>query len=93
MRKKVFLYIVVISIPLALGLVAWQSVRYRLLEREVEKLSGFQEELIVKNKNLLSDIAELSSPARLERIAKDDFGLEQKDPEDVLQVIIDPGKK
>jgi len=88
MKKRILLYLAVITIPLALGLVTWQSVRYQSLEWEVEKLSVYQEDLILQNKNLISDIAKLSSSARINKIAKADSALEQKPPEDILQVVI-----
>jgi cell division protein FtsL len=78
----------VLSIPLALVAVVWQSARYSSLRSEIGNLTERQEERMNSNKRLVADITELSSPARIDRFAKLDPGLEKKPPEDVLQVII-----
>jgi cell division protein FtsL len=77
-----------VSIPLALVAVVWQAARYSGLRREIRVLTEQQEEWVNSNKRLVADITALSSPARIDEVAKLDPELEKKPPEDVLQVII-----
>jgi cell division protein FtsL len=91
-KRRFFFYFIVISIPLLLALVTWQSARYGDLERELEKLETTQEEWVENNKRLIAGIAVLSSPDRIEHIALDELGLEKKTPEEVLQISIDIGE-
>jgi cell division protein FtsL len=89
--KNPFFYLMALSIPALLGLAAWQSSRYGDLEREISQLEKNQEEWIENNKRLIAGISVLSAPERIEHIARDELGLEKKQPEDVLQIhIADP---
>jgi hypothetical protein len=88
MRQKILLYAMALSLPLTLGAAVWQSARYSALKNEVRALAERQEEWIDNNKRVISDIAVLSSSARIEEFARSNPALEKKPPEDVLQVII-----
>jgi cell division protein FtsL len=83
----------IFTIPLVLGLNAWQSFRYRELERELTELENAQEKWVESNKRLIAGIAVLSSSERIEYIALHDLGLIKKDPEDVLQIRIEMGRR
>jgi cell division protein FtsL len=89
MGSKFFLYFMALSISLSLGAAVWQSARYAALKREAQALVERQEEWIENNKRLITDIAVLSSSARIEDFAREKLGLEKKEPEEVLQVIIE----
>ena len=88
MIQRFFFYVFILSIPAFLGLSAWQSSRYGDLERELKKLEKTQEEWVENNKRLIAGIAFLSSPDRIEHIARDELGLQKKQPEEVLQISI-----
>jgi cell division protein FtsL len=45
------------------------------------------------NQKLIAGIAVLSSPQRIEQIARTDLGLKKKPPEQVLQIHIENGKR
>jgi cell division protein FtsL len=92
MRRIVLLFFVVLTIPLFLGLNAWQSARYAALESETRRVEDAQEEWIESNKRLIAGIAVLSSSERIEFIATHDLELEKIVPEAVLQVKIEGGK-
>ncbi|MDR1240077.1 MAG: cell division protein FtsL [Treponema sp.] len=79
------------TIPLFLGLNAWQSSRYTSLEREISRLEDAQVEWIESNKRLIAGIAVLSSSERIEHIARNELKLERIAPEDVLQIRIAGG--
>jgi cell division protein FtsL len=92
MGRIICIYFVVLTIPLLLGLNAWQSVRYAALERETLRFEDAQEEWIESNKKLIAGIAVLSSPERIENIALKDLELTKIPPESVLQVRIRGGR-
>jgi cell division protein FtsL len=92
-RRYVLLYVIALTIPLFLGLNAWQSGRYAALEREISRLEDAQAEWIESNKRLIAGIAVLSSSERIEFIAKNELELERIAPEDVLQIRIEGGGK
>ena len=88
-RRFFLLYFIVFTIPVFLGLTAWQSVRYSKLDKGLRRLEATQEDWVESNKKLAAGIAVLSSSARIEQIAVYDLGLSKMQPEDVLQVRIE----
>ena len=88
-RRYVFFYFLVLSIPLLLGIVAWQSTRYAELERNVRRLEAVQEDWVEGNRRLIAGIAVLSSSGRIGQVAVRDLGLSAIRPEHVLQVRIE----
>ena len=91
-KRCVFLYFVVFTIPVFLGITAWQSVRYAKLDRGVRHLEATQEDWVELNEKLIAGIAVLSSSSRIEHIAVNDLGLSKMKPEYVLQVRIEGGE-
>lgn len=91
MRRYALLYFFVFTIPVFLGIVAWQSVRYTDLQRNVRRLEAAQEEWVENNKKLIAGIAVLASSSRIEQVAVHDLELTKIRPEDVLQVRIGEG--
>ena len=89
---NLFLYLMVISIPLFLTVIVWQSNRYQNLNKELSRLEQTQGEWIESNKRLIAGIAEYSSPERIEHIAVNQLGLRKIRPEDILQVKITEGR-
>ena len=87
------MYFFVLTIPLFLGLAAWQSVRYTELERNVRRLEAAQEDLVESNKRLIAGIAVLSSSIRVGQVAVQDLGLGKPRPENVLQIRIEEGQR
>jgi len=90
--RFLFLYFVVITIPLFLGLIVWQSNRYRNLTNEITRMEQTQVEWVESNKRLIATIAEYTSPERIERIAVNEMELKKIRPEYLLQVRIVEGK-
>jgi cell division protein FtsL len=90
--QLVLLYFIALTIPLLLGITAWQSSRYAALEQQVGQLEVDQVEWIENNKSLIAGIAVLSSPGRIEKIAKNELGLSKIHPEHVLQIRIKGSK-
>ena len=92
MKKIIFIYLMVISMPVFLGLLVWQSNRYQNLKREVLRLEQTQEEWVESNKRLVANIAEYSSPQRIEQIARYQLDLRKISPENLVQVNIIQGQ-
>ena len=88
-RRYVLFYFFVLSIPLLLGVIAWQSNRYAELDRGVRRLEAVQEDWVEGNRRLIAGIAVLSSSARIGQLATRDLGLTRIRPENVLQVKIE----
>ncbi|MCL2130369.1 MAG: cell division protein FtsL [Treponema sp.] len=88
-RHFLLLYFFIITIPIFLGVIAFQSVRYHKLDKDLKRLEAVQEDWVESNKKLIAGIAVLSSSGRIERIAKNDLKLSKILPEDVLQVRIE----
>jgi len=91
-KRYLLLYFLVLTIPLCLGLLVWQSNRYQNLVKEVERLEQTQTEWIESNKRLIAGIGEYSSPERIETLAKNQLDLQKIPPEYFLQVKIMGGK-
>ena len=87
-RPYLLFYLFVLTIPLFLGLTAWQSVRYAKLEENVRRLEAIQESWLAANNRLIANIAVLSSTTRIQQVAVFDLGLTRPRPEAVLQVYI-----
>ena len=92
MKRRLFMYLAVITIPLFMSLCVWQSNRYNSLKLELDKLEKAQAEWVEENKRIIADIAKYSSPQRIEHIAKNELNLYKIRPEDVLQIKIEGGK-
>ena len=90
-KKFLLLYFLVLTIPMCLGLLVWQSNRYRDLSRELIRLEQTQREWIESNKRLIAGISEYSSPERIDFIARNQLDLQKIQPEYFLQVRIRGG--
>ena len=88
-RRYLLLYFLVLTIPMFLGIAAWQSFRYAELDKGTRRLEAVQEDWVENNKKLIAGIAVLTSSRRIEQIAVHDLGLSKILPEYVLQVRIE----
>ncbi|HOJ98288.1 MAG: septum formation initiator family protein [Treponemataceae bacterium] len=92
MKKRLLLYLWSLSIPLLFFVQVWQANRYERIVREVNILVKRQQELIDENKRYVAAIAVLSATERIERIAREDLGLEKKRAADIIQLSIARGR-
>jgi len=88
LKRLIIFYAAVITIPLFLLLMVWQSARYQNLKKEIERLEVAQTEWLESNKRLAAEIAGDSSPQRIDGIARNMLFLRRIRPEDVLQIKI-----
>jgi len=86
--KKAILLLLSLSIPLMLFISIHQVYRFQLLEDEIDGLRNTQIELFESNKRMIANIAILSSPKRIAKIARETFNLEPKGSEEgVLRIV------
>jgi cell division protein FtsL len=90
-KRYAIFYFFVLTIPIFLGVVAWQSTRYAELDREIRRLEAVQEDWVEGNRRLIAAIAVLSSSERVGHVAARDLQLTPIRPENVLQVRIESG--
>ena len=91
--KVLLISLFALSIPVMLVLYAIQSKKYTDLTREITELEIKQEKLIEENKKLVSDISQLSSAERIERIAVEELGMHKAEAEDIVRVEMTGEKK
>ena len=91
--KVILICLLALSIPVMLTLYAIQTKKYTDLTREIQELENKQEKLIEENKKLVSDISQLSSAERIERIAVEELGMHKAETEDIVRVEMTGEKK
>ena len=91
--KALLISLFALSIPVMLVLYAIQSKKYTDLTKEITELEVKQEKLIEENKKLVSDISQLSSAERIERIAVEELGMHKTEAEDIIRVEMTGEKK
>lgn len=92
--KRSSMIVALVTSMLAAGLLflnVWQSFRYNQVVKAVLTLEREQRELLELNKRLIAGTAVLSSPGRIDEIAKEELGLEKRDPTDIIQVELPGG--
>ena len=91
--KVILICVLSLSIPAMLTLYALQTKKYTDLTKEIAELEVKQEKLIEENKKLVSDISQLSSAERIERIAVEELGMHKAETEDIVRVEMTGEKK
>ena len=91
--KILLICVFTLSIPVMLVLYAVQAKKYTDLTKEIIELESKQEKLIEENKKLVSDISQLSSAERIERIAVEELGMHKAEAEDIVRVEMTGEKK
>ena len=93
MKKFSFITAIVCAVLFSglLFLNVWQSFRFNQVVITVVELEEEQKRLLELNKRLIAGTAVLSSPGRIDEIAKDELGLEKREPSDIIQVELPGG--
>ncbi|MDR0495162.1 MAG: cell division protein FtsL [Treponema sp.] len=86
-RYYVLFFLMILTIPLCLGLNAWQSNECGKIRNDIKNIEKVQEKRVSENKTVANEIAELQSTERLEAEAQK-MGLRKKRPEDVILIIM-----
>ena len=91
--KVILICLFALSIPVMLSLYALQAKKYTDLSKEILELETKQEKLIEENKKLVSDISQLSSAERIEKIAVEELVMHKAEAEDIVRVEMKGDKK
>ncbi len=89
MKKRILLYLGVLTIPLFCALDIWQAQRFYAVQADVRFLEQEQGQQLEYNKRVIAGIAVLSASDRIERIAREELKLEKKEAKDILQIHIE----
>ncbi|MCL2608366.1 MAG: hypothetical protein FWD94_00455 [Treponema sp.] len=90
-RNYALLFVVVFSLPVFLGINAWQSNEAGRIRHELRQLEREQQNLIEEGRELAAEIADLLSIDRLEREAWERFRMRRLSAEELTLVIIGRG--
>ncbi len=90
--KKIISLFVIASVPVFIFLTVWQVYQYESVKNEIALLEEEQSELFEKNKQMVANIAILSSPARIEKLAAEELDLKKSSPMRTIHVKF-PGSK
>ncbi|MCR4953588.1 MAG: cell division protein FtsL [Treponema sp.] len=91
--KIIGISLITLSIPVILGLYAFQAKKYSDLTKEVIELEAKQEKLIEENKKLVGEISILSNAERIEKIATEELGMHKAESDDIIRVEMTGEKK
>jgi cell division protein FtsL len=89
-RKRVIL-LLLCTVPALVFLNVWEVFRFEELKSTVQSLEAEQKEWLEKNKRMITGIAVLNSPARIEMLAKEELELEKPDIGDIIRILL-PGR-
>ncbi len=88
--RKIFFFIIVLSVPVLLFMNVNQSFRYERLATEIDSFELEQKEWLEENKKMLSTYSVFSSPARVQKITENLPELSTADPGQSIIVNIRP---
>jgi cell division protein FtsL len=91
-KTYALLFLTVFTIPVLLGVSAWQSNECGEIRNEIKILERNQEQSVTENKAVASEITDLLAASRVEAEAKK-MGLHKMRPEDVVLIVMGRGKK
>jgi cell division protein FtsL len=84
--KRLGLYLLLATIPLAIFGVVLQAERCDYLREDIRGLEKAQAEKAQESKRLIAGIAALRAPDRIAKIAEEDLGLKKQRPVEVLRL-------
>ena len=73
--KNTLLLAMVLSVPALLYLNVWQTIRYEVMDSQIEVLESEQQAWVEENKKIIIGIEVLSSPSRIDGLALETQGL------------------
>jgi len=86
-KSYVIFFLLVISIPLMLGINAWQGNKCGTIEREIKNIEEIQEKYVKENKTVVAEIADLLAVEQLDADARKK-GLHKLHPENIIMIIL-----
>lgn len=86
-KGYVVFFLLVISIPLMMGLNAWQGNKCGVIENEIKDIEEIQEKYVRENKTVVAEIAGLLAADQLDADARKK-GLRKLNPEDIIVIVM-----
>jgi len=90
-KTYALLFLTVLTMPVLLGVNAWQSNECGEIRNELKTLEKIQEQRVTENKAVATEIADLLAAGRVEAEAQK-LGLHKMRPEDVVLIVMGRGK-
>jgi hypothetical protein len=87
-KYYVLFFFLVLTIPLLFGVNVWHSNECGTIKKNIKQIEKAQEDCVEDNKNVVNEISQLLSVARLENDALQKLGLKKMRPEDVMLIIM-----
>ncbi|MBN2351997.1 MAG: cell division protein FtsL [Spirochaetales bacterium] len=87
--RKLLLILAACTVPVFFFLQVLTSYQYQMLQREVSALESEQKDWFERNKKIIAGISVLRSPERIEKIARDELGLQKIDFSRVKRLVIE----
>jgi cell division protein FtsL len=87
--KKILFIVAACTVPVFFFVQVLTAYHYQSLEREVSALEKEQKDWFEKNKKIIAGISVLRTPERIEKIARDELGLEQIDPDRIKRLVVE----
>jgi len=84
--NKIVLLVLACTIPAFFFMQVLQSYQYLSLEKNIRLLEEEQKGWIEKNKKLIAGISLLSTPERIDTIARDELDLKKIDSSDIIRI-------
>ena len=88
MKRYVLFFAMVISIPVFLGVNAWQANTCGEIKNSIKKIERQQEDCVDENKTVAAEIADLLAVDRIENEAQKTLGMQKIRPQDVTLIIM-----
>jgi cell division protein FtsL len=86
--KKILVIFLILVVPLMFFLEIWGVYSHQKITMDIEELEKEQDEWLEKNKKLVAAIAVYSSPARIDKVVKEDLDLEKIEPEHIMEIVV-----
>jgi len=87
-KSYVVFFAMVLTIPVFLGINAWQSNVCGVIRGNISRIEREQETLVEENRTVAAEIADLLAVDRLENDAVDRLGMTRVSPENVMLIIL-----
>ena len=88
MKRYILFFAMVISIPVFLGVNAWQANKCGEIRNAIRKIEREQENCVDETKTVVAEIADLLAVDRIENEAQRKLGLHKIRPQDVTLIIM-----
>ena len=90
---RIVIFMILVSVPALVFLNLWQVFNYGALQAQVNALEKEQRDWLELNKRMVANLAIYSSPARLEKLAREELDLIKNNGEKNIRILLTPKKE